>query len=533
MKKLFTYFAILLSIVFYSCQDELDVDGMTTFAPTVFSASPNVSVKLGTFDLKAVVVTGPDAPLTSGTLTLKDATGKQLFTLTKSLTGIKDSVIAKASEFNSSTLPLGSYTLEVTALNAKGLSTTSSSTFKISQTLYPANNTVMYIAGEFNGWSYNEMTLISDFTWEIKNVDLQGKAWKLKNTKDWTDQDWGDGECDGLMSSNKSDAGSKNTDCKYSGLVNVQFNDQTLKYTVKPAVNFKTTLSGLYALGTFNNFAGEQYKFSLKSDNTWELDEIRLKPGDEFKLSESPYFKGKNYGDSGTDGLAAEYTTNFTRKNSDADAYYKLTFNDATLKYTVALVRYPYPEKMFLVGGVTSAGWTPTAAIPFVNTGSGTFEIYAHLNSGDGFKFLPTNVDFSGDWGVNPSTAGAIIQDGESNASVGTSGFYRITLDFVNKTYTTTLTDWGIIGDATPAGWDNDTNMTYVSGYTWAIDVTLTSGAFKFRANDGWGINFGDGGSGKLAFNSNNNIPSPGAGSYHIEMILDPVNGYTYTVTPN
>ena len=66
----------------------------------------------------------------------------------------------------------------------------------------------------------------------------------------------------------------------------------------------------------------------------------------------------------------------------------------------------------------------------------------------------------------------------------------------------------------------------------WQIDVTLTAGEFKFRANDGWDINMGKGDTdGTLKFNAGN-IASPGAGNYHVEMILDPVTGYKYTISP-
>ena len=41
--------------------------------------------------------------------------------------------------------------------------------------------------------------LVGDYTWEIRDVDLLGDEWKIKNTPDWTDQDWGDSDCDGIM----------------------------------------------------------------------------------------------------------------------------------------------------------------------------------------------------------------------------------------------------------------------------------------------------------------------------------------------
>lgn len=51
----------------------------------------------------------------------------------------------------------------------------------------------------------------------------------------------------------------------------------------------------------------------------------------------------------------------------------------------------------------------------------------------------------------------------------------------------------GIIGSATPGGWDADTEMTQDPGNPniWTLSVTLTSGEMKFRANNSWEINWG------------------------------------------
>lgn len=55
----------------------------------------------------------------------------------------------------------------------------------------------------------------------------------------------------------------------------------------------------------------------------------------------------------------------------------------------------------------------------------------------------------------------------------------------------------GLIGNATPGGWDNDTDMrlndpTRVDKDTWTLTVYLTGGAdVKFRANDSWDNNWG------------------------------------------
>lgn len=51
----------------------------------------------------------------------------------------------------------------------------------------------------------------------------------------------------------------------------------------------------------------------------------------------------------------------------------------------------------------------------------------------------------------------------------------------------------GIIGAATPGGWDSDTEMTQDpdNPNLWTLFVTLTSDEMKFRANNAWTINWG------------------------------------------
>src|SRR5690606_30586649 len=49
----------------------------------------------------------------------------------------------------------------------------------------------------------------------------------------------------------------------------------------------------------------------------------------------------------------------------------------------------------------------------------------------------------------------------------------------------------GIIGSATPTGWDSDTDMPEVSPGVYEIVMTLGAGAVKFRADNSWTVNWG------------------------------------------
>src|SRR5688500_6724310 len=56
------------------------------------------------------------------------------------------------------------------------------------------------------------------------------------------------------------------------------------------------------------------------------------------------------------------------------------------------------------------------------------------------------------------------------------------------------VTTVGIIGTATPGGWELDTTMVQDpdSSHLWTLSIDLVDGEAKFRANDAWDINWGD-----------------------------------------
>ena len=111
----------------------------------------------------------------------------------------------------------------------------------------------------------------------------------------------------------------------------------------------------------------------------------------------------------------------------------------------------------------------------------------------------------------------------------------------ISRTITTFQTsecgNWctvGIIGDATPGGWNVDTDMhladpTKVDKYTWTVTLHLTAGAAKFRASDAWDTNWGaaDFPTGTGVENGAN-IPIPTTGYYNVTF-NDATGAYTFT----
>ena len=154
------------------------------------------------------------------------------------------------------------------------------------------------------------------------------------------------------------------------------------------------------------------------------------------------------------------------------------------------------------------------------------FTGYMYLNQ-NGFKFC-TQPEWKGtNYGADFNTAA----DAANITMTEEAGYYKVDVDLESKSYVLTpITTIGIIGSASPNGWDSDVDMTYVPynaetkelGYWEAKDITLASGEIKFRANDDWAINWG--GDTNALTQGGDNI-SVEAGTYDIKLYAW-ANGY-------
>lgn len=206
--------------------------------------------------------------------------------------------------------------------------------------------------------------------------------------------------------------------------------------------------------------------------------------------------------------------------------------------------------KLYLRGNFTAASgygpnWGDNTTPPFIMAeayGSTNYEGYIYFNDpAPEFKLIPNAVDFTGDYGdANASGAsGTLVQEGETNIKVAAAGYYRVEADLDALTYKLTATEWGVIGNSTPGGWDNSTPMTYdAATKTWSVTLEMTAqeapdNGWKFRANNGWDINLGDvvvnQTDGKLAYGGKN-IGIATAGTYKITLDLSNPRAYTYTI---
>jgi hypothetical protein len=96
--------------------------------------------------------------------------------------------------------------------------------------------------------------------------------------------------------------------------------------------------------------------------------------------------------------------------------------------------------------------------------------------------------------------------------------------EILNNSFSTP-SNWAIIGDATPNGWnDPDTDMYEVETNVYQLFATLTEGEMKFRKDNGWTTNYG-GADGDAELNGGN--IGVDAGRYLITLDL---NNNTYSV---
>lgn len=145
---------------------------------------------------------------------------------------------------------------------------------------------------------------------------------------------------------------------------------------------------------------------------------------------------------------------------------------------------------------------------------------FMYLNQ-NGFKFCSQpnwdGTNYGADFDTAPDAGNIVIAE--------EAGFYQVDVDLSAKTYTLTPFTIGIIGNATPKGWDGDTNMTYKpEERCWELKgVTLSDGEMKFRHTNDWSLSWG----GELDNLTTQNGPNivVAAGTYDIKLVVNWAEG--------
>lgn len=204
----------------------------------------------------------------------------------------------------------------------------------------------------------------------------------------------------------------------------------------------------------------------------------------------------------------------------------KVTLNMLEYTYTIEII-----GEMNLTLYVPGAhqGWSPaTAPTLYARNFDFKYDGYVYFDAAHEFK-----ITSAPNWdGTNYGDGGeGTLSTSGGNLQVSAAGFYRLNADLSGNpyTYSATKTEWGLIGSATPGGWDNSTPMTYnPETKLWTVTATLTAEEFKFRANNGWDINLG-GDMLNLTYGGEN-IKVTEAGTYLVTLDLNDPTAYKASI---
>jgi hypothetical protein len=119
--------------------------------------------------------------------------------------------------------------------------------------------------------------------------------------------------------------------------------------------------------------------------------------------------------------------------------------------------------------------------------GDGKYTGYVKLDATKPFTLKDPDANI-----VYGASGNTLVVDGTS-ISVTASGWYKLTVDTKALSVNNEMYMIGLIGSATPNGWDTpDSKMDYDSKEDcWTITLALTDAQIKFRLNDGWATNWG------------------------------------------
>ena len=218
---------------------------------------------------------------------------------------------------------------------------------------------------------------------------------------------------------------------------------------------------------------------------------------------------------------------------------------------TITITPYTTDLPQLAVPG-NHQGWSPSTAPRIASSGFGQTNFEGYISLDGEFKFLRPKADGtfdwdgdSADWGDDGTFLGVLLNTGDTNCTA-TAGYYWVKANTATLTYSITpITTWGIIGSATPGGWDSSTPMTYnPTTKKWSIVVTLVDGEYKFRSNNIWNAGsvqynlggfqadkVGDDYAGEsMSYGGANLVVT--AGTYLVELDLSNPRAYTYTLTP-
>jgi len=171
------------------------------------------------------------------------------------------------------------------------------------------------------------------------------------------------------------------------------------------------------------------------------------------------------------------------------------------------------------------------------NNGSAYDELFLADNNSNGAQnefIFPINFDgvqsttYGGSTFLIHASIGGTMDAAASGVNGGWGGI-RTTKSLVQKFADInslneslgSLSDWGLVGDATENAWDGpDMEMYQTGSNQFALYANLTAGELKFRFNEDWGQNYGDNDADGTLESGGQNIAIATEGTYYITLDL-------------
>ena len=226
----------------------------------------------------------------------------------------------------------------------------------------------------------------------------------------------------------------------------------------------------------------------------------------------------KLFGIVGGDSETKEGRFDF-RYNLGSDNSFKVAKGAKKIQLIVDMMDFTFTVKTldfdeYLYEAGNNNGWGNPVDYLYGGNNDGKYVGFMYLDGEFKFRSHENSWD-APDWGAG-SSDGTLAEQGKNLTAE--AGYYQVNADLATLTYSLTkITTIGIIGPAQKGGWDSDTDMTYNKETgAWESTINLDAGEMKFRANDGWDINWG--GTEKALTQGGANIKIAEAGNYFVQL---------------
>ena len=296
-------------------------------------------------------------------------------------------------------------------------------------------------------------------------------------------------------------------------------------YTVPVEVKYELQMSATETFETSEVLANTTQSQTVATFTTLEMNNAAKKVGLVPDVAQKMYFRVKSFvGD------------NSLSQFSNVTAL--------TITPYIAKPTYDYTD-LFLIGSAAIGNWdnllTNSSLLPLLKTS--TVGVYTHTGlfktgTDVGFKMILEKGSWDAQFGKGTVDGQLSTDGGSGNITVPSEGYYKLTVDTNNLTYTLVKIDnpvatYDVVSLYGTATGDADiqlTKSTFDSHLWIATGVNLKTGVFKFRANNAWDVNWGTNAE-FFGVATSNGADIPVSADWKYDVYFNDVSG-NYTLIP-